>query len=71
MSHEEKLICCFKNDTNLVNFDPTTEKSQTFSLSLVPNLRILWSHIMKSFQVKHGQCDSIIFLKTVSLESSK
>ena len=41
MPHEEKLICCFKNDTNLVNFDPTTEKSQTFSLSLVPNLRIL------------------------------
>ena len=26
---------------------------------------------MKNFQVKHGQCDSIIFLKTFSLESSK
>ena len=71
MSHEEKLICCFKNDKNLVNFGPNTQKSQTFALSLVPNLRILFSHIMKSFQVKHGQCDSIIFLKTVSLESSK
>ena len=25
-------------------------------------LGILWNHIMKNFQVKHGQCDSIIFL---------
>ena len=24
---EEKLICCFKNDKNLVNFDPSTQKS--------------------------------------------
>ena len=29
---EEKLICCFKNDKNLVNFDPSTQISQTFSL---------------------------------------
>ena len=34
------------------------------------NLRIFWNHIMKNFQVKHDQCDSIIFLKTFSLESS-
>ena len=26
---------------------------------------------MKNFQVKHGQRDSIIFFKTISLESSK
>ena len=25
---EEKLICCFKNDKNLVNFDPSTQKSK-------------------------------------------
>ena len=31
-------------------------------------LRIMWNHIMKNFQVSHGQCDSIIFLKTFSLE---
>ena len=24
---EKKLICCFKNDKNLVNFDPSTQKS--------------------------------------------
>ena len=24
---EEKLICCFKNDKNLVNFDPSTFQS--------------------------------------------
>ena len=27
---EEKLICYFKNDNNLVNFDPNTKKSKTF-----------------------------------------
>ena len=25
------------------------------------NLRILWNHIMKNLQLKHGQCDSMIF----------
>ena len=30
---EKKLICCFKNDKNLVNFDPKVSK---FVLSLVP-----------------------------------
>ena len=29
---EEKLIFCFKNDKNLVNFDPSTKKSKTFAL---------------------------------------
>ena len=33
---EEKLICCFKNDKNSVNFDPTTQKSPKFTLLLVP-----------------------------------
>ena len=33
-------------------------------------VKILWNH-MKNFQVKHGQCDSIIFPKTFSFESSK
>ena len=35
------------------------------------NIRILWNHIMKNFQVKHGQCDSIAFPKTFSFENSK
>ena len=29
---EGKLICCFKNDKNLVNFDPSTQKFQKFAL---------------------------------------
>ena len=33
---EEKLICCFTNDKNLVKFDPSTEKSQKFAISFVP-----------------------------------
>ena len=33
---EEKRICCFKNNKNLVNFDPSSEKSPKFALSLVP-----------------------------------
>ena len=28
---EKKLICCFKNK-NLVNFDPSTQKSKKFAL---------------------------------------
>ena len=33
---EEKLICCFKNDKNLVKFDLSTQKSQKFGISFVP-----------------------------------
>ena len=29
---EEKPICCFKNDKNLVSFYPSTQKSQIFAL---------------------------------------
>ena len=31
---EEKLICSFKNDKNLVKFDPNNQKSQKFAISL-------------------------------------
>ena len=33
---EEKPICCLKNDKNLVNFDPSTQKSQKFAFWLAP-----------------------------------
>ena len=33
---EEKPICCFKNDKNLVNFYQSTKKSHKFALWLVP-----------------------------------
>ena len=29
---EEKLICCIKNDKNLVNFDPSAQKFQKCAL---------------------------------------
>ena len=29
---EEKPICFLKNDKNLVNFNPSTQKSQKFAL---------------------------------------
>ena len=29
---EEKQICCFKDDKNLVNFDPSTQKSKKIAL---------------------------------------
>ena len=32
------------------------------------NLRILWNHIMKNFQVKHGQCDSVILPQKLLLD---
>ena len=34
-------------------------------------LRILWNHIMRNFQVKHGQWNSIIFSKIFSFDRSK
>ena len=40
---EEKLICCFKNDKNLVNFDPSTRKSQ--------NLHFHWFLLCKVFNI--------------------
>ena len=33
---KNKLIFCFKNAKNLVNFDPNTKKSKKFLLWLVP-----------------------------------
>ena len=33
---KEKLIFCFKNDKNLVNFDTRTKTFKKFALSLVP-----------------------------------
>ena len=33
---EEKLIFCFKNDKNLVNFDPSTKKSKKFCTLIGP-----------------------------------
>ena len=30
--YEEKLICCFKTDKNLVDFYPSTQKFQKFTL---------------------------------------
>ena len=35
------------------------------------NFTFLWNYIMKNFQVKHNQCDSIIFVSTFSLEISQ
>ena len=40
---QEKLICCFKNDKNLVNFDPITRKSH--------NLHFHWFLLCKVFNV--------------------
>ena len=31
-SEAKKPICCFKNDKNLVNYDPSPQKSQQFAL---------------------------------------
>ena len=28
---EENLICCFKNDKNLLNFDLSTQKSRKYA----------------------------------------
>ena len=33
---KKNSICCFKNDKNLINFNPITQKSKKIGLSLVP-----------------------------------
>ena len=33
---KEKSICYLKDDKNLINFDPSTQKSKKFALLLVP-----------------------------------
>ena len=33
---EEKLICCFKNDKNLVNSDPSNQKSENIYTLIGP-----------------------------------
>ena len=38
---EEKLICCFKNDENLMKFDLSTQNSPKFALLFVPIVQII------------------------------
>ena len=55
---EEKLICCFKNDKNLVKFDPSTQKSQKFSLSfvfIVQSINIWPEKVQRSHLSWHGR----------------
>ena len=33
---EKKLICCFKNDKNLVKFDPSTQKATKLAVLFAP-----------------------------------
>ena len=40
---EEKLTCSFKNDKNLLNFDPSSRKSQ--------RLHFLWFLLCKVFNI--------------------
>ena len=63
--------CPRKLSSLVVSFNVQYIYFQGMMAALRINLRIFWNHIMKNFQVKHDQCDSIIFLKTFSLESSK
>ena len=43
MQNLKKNWCCFKNDKNLVNFDPSTQKSQ--------NLHFQWFLLCKVFNI--------------------
>ena len=45
---EEKLIFCFKNGQNFVNFDPSTKKCKRFALSLVPFMQNIQHLILTS-----------------------
>ena len=54
---EEKLIFCFTNDKNLVNFDPSTKKSKTFAPSLVPLCKVynIWPKKITDYISWHGK----------------
>ena len=54
---QEKLICCFKNDNNLVNFDPSTQKSQ--------NLHFHWFLLCKVFNVRPKKVQRSYFFMTL------
>ena len=45
---EEKQVCSFKTDNNLVNFEPITLKSQKFALWFVPSVKSMQCLIEKS-----------------------
>ena len=57
MSHDAKEWCkiwrktyfLFKNDKNLVNFDPSTRKSKKFPLWLVPFVQSMYTFDLKKF----------------------
>ena len=44
---EEKLIFCFKNDKNLVNFNRSTKKSKKFAFWLVPFVHSIQRYLKK------------------------
>ena len=44
---EEKLIFCFKNDKNLVNFNRSTKKSKKFAFWLVPFVNSIQRYLKK------------------------
>ena len=47
---EEKLICCFKTDENLVSFDLMTQKSQKSSL-IITVQKLQWFDWSKGVQL--------------------
>ena len=53
---EEKLICCFKTDKNLVNFDPSTQKSQK-SYTLICSFRE--KYVMFDLKYRGVICDTM------------
>ena len=54
--YEEKLICCFKNDKNLVNFDLSTRNSQNFHFD--------WFLLCKVYNVRTKKYRGVTFHDT-------
>ena len=63
---EGKLICCFKNDRNLVNFDLSTQKSQkTWTLNSFCTKHIMFD--LKKYRgvIFYGTCGLGNYIKTM------
>ena len=56
---EEKLICCFKNDPNLVNFDLSTQNCQNFQFD--------WFFCERYLTFDLKKCRGVIFHGTEKL----
>ena len=67
----DKIFYTFSIESLFLRYKKIAKKPVKFGSFFQCSVYIFLGHdIMKNFQVKHGQCESIMFPKTFSFESS-